>query len=411
MSPGERASSRQEAETDGLLFIRRALSRIGLSNQPIDIILDSWRVSTKKQYSCYIHKWLLFADKPSISALEPDITHVLEFLNSLFDAGLKYSAINTAHSALSMFLGITAHDHVGKHPLVIRFMKGIVSRRRSLPRYSSIWDVGLVFDMFKQQPLVQFLSLYDLTLRTVMLLTLVSAQRGQSLHLLDIKLMTVTADAYIFMIMGDFKQSRKGHENLKITLNAFKDDVRLCIVNTLTVYLERTAGLRNSSKLFISLVKPHNAVQRLRQRLIDREFLWRTFCQPQIGLVRQYLPDFTISRYSIDRTTSLPILFCVCNFVSNIGIHRCCVILPAGNIQTCGGTRPALQTALVCRSRIGEREGRHNRPTTDNRRRHTTPSPEAAMPVFVHGRGSRQHTRHQQRDRILLERAVHPGQR
>ena len=117
-----------------------------------------------------------------------------------------------------------------------------------------------MFDMFKQQPLVQFLSLYDLTLRTVRLLALVSAQRGQSLHLLYIKLMTVTADAYIFLIMGDFKQSRKGHDNLKIALNAFEGDVRLCILNTLTVYLERTAVLRNSSKLFISLVKPHNAV-------------------------------------------------------------------------------------------------------------------------------------------------------
>ena len=253
---GEGASSRHEVETDGLLLIRQALSKTGLSNQPIEIILDSWRVSTKKQYLCYIHKWLVFADKPSISALEPDITHVLEFLNSLFDAGLKYSGINTARSALSMFLGITAHDHVGKHPLVIRFMKGIVSRRPSLPRYSSIWDVGLVFDMFKQQPLVQFLSLYDLTLHTVMLLALVSAQRGQSLHLLDINLMTATDEAYTFLIMGDFKQSRKGHENLKITLNAFKDDVRLCIVNTLTVYLERTAALKKTFPPYTGLYRP-----------------------------------------------------------------------------------------------------------------------------------------------------------
>ena len=116
--------------------------------------------------------------------------------------------------------------------------------------------MGLVCDMFKQQPLVLLLSLYDLTLRTVMLLVLVSAQRGQSLHLLDINLMTATDEAYTFLIMGDFKQSRKGHENLKITLNEFKDDVRLCIVNTLTVYLERTAALRNISKLFISVVTP-----------------------------------------------------------------------------------------------------------------------------------------------------------
>ena len=40
----------------------------------------------------------------------------------------------------------------------------------------------MVLDMFRMQPLAEFLSLYDLTLRTVILLALVSAQRCQTLH-------------------------------------------------------------------------------------------------------------------------------------------------------------------------------------------------------------------------------------
>ncbi|KAI0233244.1 hypothetical protein LSAT2_016478, partial [Lamellibrachia satsuma] len=58
-----------------------------------------------------------------------------------------------------------------------RFMKGVARDRPSLPRYNCIWDVNVVLNMFRKQPLAEFLSLYDLTLRTVTLLALVSAQR------------------------------------------------------------------------------------------------------------------------------------------------------------------------------------------------------------------------------------------
>ena len=45
--------------------------------------------------------------------------------------------------------------------------------------------------MFKHQPLVEFLSLYDLTLRMITLLALISAQRGQSIHMSDTSAMHV----------------------------------------------------------------------------------------------------------------------------------------------------------------------------------------------------------------------------
>lgn len=226
------------------------------------MVLSSWRESTKRQYLVYIQKWITFCIQRHIDAFTKDVSHILNFLNVLYDEGLTYSAINTARSAISAFLGVLDVDQIGSHPLVVRFMKGISQTRPTLPRYHCIWDVKDVLNMFRQQPLVEYLSLYDLTLRTVTLLALVSAQRGQSIHMLDINDMEVTSDQYIFHLHGHFKQARIGHEMLNIILPAFKDDIRICIVNTLSVYLRRTESLRSGSQLFVSTVKPHNAVSK-----------------------------------------------------------------------------------------------------------------------------------------------------
>ena len=144
----------------------------------------------------------------------------------------------------------------------MRFMKGVSRNRPSAPRYNCIWDVDIVLNMFRKQPLAEFLSLYDLTLRTVTLLALVSAQRGQSIHLLDTDDMTRTRDKFVFHLHDAFKQARPGCEHLDIVLAAYVHDIRICIVHTLSLYLERTRSLRTTSTLFISTVKPHGSVSK-----------------------------------------------------------------------------------------------------------------------------------------------------
>ena len=56
----------------------------------------------------------------------------------LFHEGLAYSAINTARSALSSFLGVNDTEPVGSHSLIVRFMKGVARTRLVLPRYHTI---------------------------------------------------------------------------------------------------------------------------------------------------------------------------------------------------------------------------------------------------------------------------------
>ena len=260
--PAGTTSTGQEAAVDGMFLIRSALNDKGFSPQSIDIILKSWRDSTKKQYLTYVHKWIQFCNMHNLNIFTADIAHILVFLTDLVNTGLTYSANNTARSALSSFLGITVDKPVGTDALVVRFMKGVARDRPSLPRYNCIWDVNVVLNMFRKQPLAEFLSLYDLTLRTVTLLALVSAQRTQSIHLLDTECMTVSKDKYVFHLHGDFKQARLGHEHFDVVLHAFDRDITICIFNTLSIYLTKTRDLRLSSKLFVSTVQPHKQVSK-----------------------------------------------------------------------------------------------------------------------------------------------------
>jgi len=87
--------------------------------------------------------------------------------------------VNTARSALSSVISLSDGTIFGKHPLVKRLLKGVFEKKPALPRYSSIWDVNIVFDYLKQLP--EDIQLKDLTLKLTMLLALLTGERCQTL--------------------------------------------------------------------------------------------------------------------------------------------------------------------------------------------------------------------------------------
>jgi hypothetical protein len=222
------------------------------------LILKSWRTGTQKQYSVYITKWRLFCTEQGASPFRPSISVVLDFLTSLFHSGIGYSGINTARSALSTVITLEGNIALGSHPLVCRFMKGVGEERPSLPRYTQTWDVQVVLSAFRKQPLVQYISLKDLTLKLTMLIALVTAQRCQTLSLMNTAAMTQSGDKFIFRIDGKFKQARPGFNHLELTLSLYPHDIRVCVYTTLVEYLKRTQTLGGeTTALFVSFSKPH----------------------------------------------------------------------------------------------------------------------------------------------------------
>ena len=65
-------------------------------------------------------------------------------------------------------------------------MKGVFESRRPKPKYTKIWDVGEVLKHLSTFYPYDKLALKDLTYKVLMLILLVSSQRGQTVHSLDL---------------------------------------------------------------------------------------------------------------------------------------------------------------------------------------------------------------------------------
>lgn len=82
--------------------------------------------------------------------LRSSLSTAIEFLSSLFPCGHSYSSPNTARSALSEFLVMDNVDgDFGKHPVTVRFMKGIFQLKKLSTRYNNTWDVKCARDVIK----------------------------------------------------------------------------------------------------------------------------------------------------------------------------------------------------------------------------------------------------------------------
>lgn len=249
-----------KVELTNLSVIRRSIQSKELSEQAKDILLSSWREKTTKQYECYLRKWETFCGRREVDPFSTTVNNVLEFLTFLYQSGIGYSGINTARSALSSVVTLVdaVHYPVGQHPLIKRFLKGVFNKKPSFPRYSEIWDVSVVFNWMKT---IDFdnMCLKLITLKTTMLLALLSGQRIQTLKTLSLKNLKLTDFQVEFRIDSLLKQSRPGFHLHKIELPAYEDR-SLCIVKHLRKYIDMTREIRSTDSLLISYQKPHAPV-------------------------------------------------------------------------------------------------------------------------------------------------------
>jgi len=173
------------------------------------------------------------------------------------DKGLSYTIINIARSVISVFTVPKNNTVIGRHPLISRFMKGVFKGFLPTPGYQSTWDVKPVLTYLSSLYPVEKRELKTLILKLNMLIALTSAQRGQSLHILDTAYMMEARDVFEFSLSEHIVQSRPGYKTPSVILKAHPADSSICVVTCLKEYLKRIKPPRGSErKLFISFVKP-----------------------------------------------------------------------------------------------------------------------------------------------------------
>ena len=272
--PGKTPSS------NGLPLITRSLQSKGISQATQETILNSWRIRTQKQYRVYLAKWQSLADKWAVDPLHAPVNKVLDFLQELYEGGLGYSCLNTARSALSSFIVLKGNITAGNHPLVQRFLKGVFPTRPAIPHYVSTWDTSLVLDYLKTLHPRKDIDLQNLTYKLVMLCALVTGQRCQTLHLMNLDYMHRDSSmSYIFHIDQLVKQSAPGKDQPVLNIPRFPSDSPLCVGSVLDEYINRTSSLRGKvQQLFISFAKPHHGVSK------DTIYRWIKKVMQQAGI-------------------------------------------------------------------------------------------------------------------------------
>lgn len=190
---------------------------------------------------------------------------MINFLSAQQGLGKSYSTINSYRSGLSSVLPPMEGFPVGKHPMVIRLLKGIFNANPPKPRYQSTWEVSRVLDYLCSMAENYQLSLFHLSQKLVSLVALVTAQRTQTLNHLDISFMHISDDRAVFQVMDVLKTTtpKKGIAKQIVELPSFPSNKKLCVLLTLKEYLNRTKPLREchgETKLFISTRKPHKSV-------------------------------------------------------------------------------------------------------------------------------------------------------
>ena len=245
----------QEVRTHYLHAIREKYRVKGFSIKAIDFIVKSWRKSTLNQYLVYAKLWFNF----SRQGLTPTVRNIVEFLVHLHSKGYNHKQIRQARSAVGVLSNI---DNIGKHPDIKRVMKGMLEEKPQFPIYTSIWSVKLLFDYFRSLDHQQQLPLDVLTKKLAILIgILAGGQRCQTIHTIKATDIVVTSEKCIIPIYDPIKQSRDGKHMKPLEFKVFSEQ-KLCVIQNLSTYLERTRPNRTAAPLFISYQKPYHPVSK-----------------------------------------------------------------------------------------------------------------------------------------------------
>ena len=141
-----------------------------------DLALSSIDKSTLRQYATSLKQWQEFCTRKNLDFFEVKTKHFLKFLVERYNAGASYGILNSCRSAISL----VSKTKIGEHPNVKRVMKGVFRQRPPRPKYESTWDVSIVLEYLEKFN-ERDLDLEKITLKTVMLLALSTAQRAQTI--------------------------------------------------------------------------------------------------------------------------------------------------------------------------------------------------------------------------------------
>ncbi len=252
-------------ESPRMVLGRDAEVLSGLPPAVVNTITSARALSTRQAYRL---KWNLFVNWCSPRREDPrrcPIAVVLSFLQDGLERRLSPSTLKVYVAAIAAHHDAVDGKSLGKHDLVIRFLRG--ARRLNPPRPHLVpsWDLPSVLSALRGAPFepLQSVELKFLSLKTVLLSALATVKRVGDLQAFSVDdscLEFGPADSHVVL------RPRPGYVP-KVPTMPFRDQVvnlqalpreeadpaiaLLCPVRALHIYVDRTQSFRTSDQLFV----------------------------------------------------------------------------------------------------------------------------------------------------------------
>ncbi|XDV36868.1 hypothetical protein PO909_006583, partial [Leuciscus waleckii] len=240
----------------------------GLSTLPPAVVATITSARASSTRHAYALKWNLFVNWCSSKHQEPTkcpISFVLSFLQEGLERRLSPSTLKVYVAAIAAHHDAVDGKSLGKHDLIIRFLRG--ARRLNPPRPPLVpsWDLSVVLTALQSAPFepLQSVKLKFLSIKTALLVALASIKRVGDLQAFVTDhacLEFGPANSHVIL------RPRPGYVP-KVPTTPFRDQVvnlqalpleeadpalaLLCPVRALRAYVDRTRCFRTSDQLFV----------------------------------------------------------------------------------------------------------------------------------------------------------------
>ena len=129
--------------------------------------------------------------------------------------------------------------------------------------YPGIKPLGMFGTVLRYLKSIEDITLLQLSCRLCILFLLVSAQRCQTIHLIELGDIELSDASLVIQTNHMLKQTRPGSHLDTMSFKRYQKDSKLCIVRTMEDSLEHIEHLRQGEKLIISTMRPIKLLHKL----------------------------------------------------------------------------------------------------------------------------------------------------
>ena len=123
----------------------------------------------------------------------------------------------------------------GTHHVVTRFMKAVFETKNPARKCTTTWDVSKVLKYLATLYPNNRISFKCLSIKLVLLMLLLSGQRGQTIHLLNLAGLNIIDDTCVFQLLEHIKTSKPGGRATVLSFKKYTENHAVCPVLTLKI--------------------------------------------------------------------------------------------------------------------------------------------------------------------------------